>query len=141
MTGLHQFVGYGRGGGEANRHPFLAGREPQAEGDVDVAGSNISSAMFTNLCILLDHLRTTWALFHSRIKLLAFNCAIIRPHNKSMRKSYDKYRRSIYPPKNKGLSLTLCDGRGNKSNQHCNYKNFQFTTPCRPYSLPPVDHR
>ena len=36
---LHQFVDQGRGGGEADRHPFLAGREPQAEGDVGFAGA------------------------------------------------------------------------------------------------------
>lgn len=106
-----------------------------------VFNSNISSAMLTNLRILLYHLRTTWALFHSRVKLLAFNCTFIRPHNKSMGKSYDKYRRSIYPPKNKRPSLSLCDGCRNKSDQHCNYKNFHFTTPYRPYSLPPVDQR
>ncbi len=39
IAGLHQFIDQRGGGGEADRHPLLAGGQTQAEGDMGLAGS------------------------------------------------------------------------------------------------------
>ena len=42
VPGLHQLVDQGRGGGEAHRHPPLAGSQAQTQGDVGLAGAAVA---------------------------------------------------------------------------------------------------
>ena len=54
VTGLHQLVEQRGGGGEADRHPLLAGGQTQAEGDVGLAGPTGPEGVMSKTCLRHD---------------------------------------------------------------------------------------
>ena len=58
VASLHQLARQCGGGGEADRHALLAGRQPEAEGDMGLAGATGPEGVMSKTCLRHDDVLT-----------------------------------------------------------------------------------